>query len=102
MKPSRFLVLLICVMGLTATAQRKNLQAIKTEAAPRIDGSLTDSVWKDVPEAVQFITHSPVFGKPSHLKTTVKILYDDAAVYIGAYLYEDPELIRRQFTMRDN
>ncbi|MEP7279809.1 MAG: DUF5916 domain-containing protein [Bacteroidota bacterium] len=94
--------LLFCVLGFTAYAQHKSLQAIKTPAPPRIDGSLTDSVWKDVPEAVGFITNTPVFGKSSKVKTTVKVLYDDAAIYIGAYLYETPTAIRKQFTTRDN
>ncbi|HTL07225.1 MAG TPA: DUF5916 domain-containing protein [Chitinophagaceae bacterium] len=94
--------LLIFGINLTAAAQHKSLLAIKTASAPRIDGSLTDSAWKNVPEAVDFITNSPVFGKPSQVKTSVKVLYDDAAVYIGAYLYEDPALIKKQFTTRDN
>lgn len=94
--------LLTCGFCLTATAQHKSLQAIKTGLPPRIDGSLTDSVWKDVPEAVDFITNSPAFGKPSKVKTSVKVLYDDAAVYIGAYLYDDPSQIKKQFTTRDN
>src|SRR5450432_4131801 len=96
------LVLLIGIRGFTLSAQHKNLQAVKTPAPPHIDGSLTDSVWKNVPEAVDFITNTPVFGKRSKVKTTVKILYDDAAIYIGAYLYDDPALIRKQFTTRDD
>ena len=89
----------ICI---TALAQHKSLQAIKVLLPPRIDGSLTDSVWKDVPEAVNFITNSPVFGKPSKVKTAIKVIYDDAAIYIGAYLYDDPAMIRKQFTTRDD
>jgi len=84
------------------SAQHKNLQAIKIVLPPRIDGSLTDSVWKNVPEAVAFITNSPEFGKPSKVKTAVKVIYDDAAIYIGAYLYDDPAMIRKQFTTRDD
>ncbi len=94
--------LLTCGICLTAAAQHKSLQAIKTSLPPRIDGSLSDSAWKNVPEAVDFITNSPVFGKPSKVKTTVKVIYDDAAVYIGAYMYEDPTQIKKQFTTRDN
>jgi len=94
--------LVICIAGFTAAAQHKSLQAVKISGTPRIDGSLSDSVWKNVPEATGFVTNTPVYGKPSKLKTSVKVLYDDAAIYIGAYLYEDPALIRRQFTTRDN
>jgi hypothetical protein len=102
MRLSILTALLICLSCFVTHAQHKNLQAIKTPAPPRIDGSLTDSVWENVPEAVNFITNSPVFGKPSKLKTSVKVLYDDAAIYIGVYLYDDPSMIRKQFTARDN
>ncbi len=95
-------LLLICLMSFIATAQHKNLQAIKTPLPPRMDGSLTDSAWKNVPEAVDFITNSPVFGKPSKVKTAIKVIYDDDAIYIGAYLYDDPAMIKKQFTTRDN
>ena len=97
-----FLALLISGMLRPAFAQHKSLQAAKAFLPPRIDGSLTDSAWKNVPEAIGFITNSPVFGKPASVKTAVKIIYDDAAVYIGAYLYDDPSMIRKQFTTRDN
>ncbi len=102
MKLTIFLALFICAIGFTASAQHKSLQAIKARNAPRIDGSLSDSVWRDVPEAIDFITNAPVFGKPSKVKTAVKVLYDDAAIYIGAYMYENPAEIRKQFTTRDD
>jgi Domain of unknown function (DUF5916)/Carbohydrate family 9 binding domain-like len=96
------LLLLICGMSITVSAQHKSLQAVKAFLPPRVDGSLTDSAWNNVPEAADFITNSPVFGKRSGFTTRVKVLYDDAAIYIGAYLQEDPLTIRRQFTTRDN
>ncbi len=95
-------VLLICGTCFIAFSQHKSIQAVKASLSPRIDGSLTDSVWKNVPEAIGFITNSPVFGKPSKVKTSVKVIYDDAAIYVGAYLYDDPAMIRKQFTTRDN
>ncbi|MFT3936287.1 MAG: DUF5916 domain-containing protein [Chitinophagaceae bacterium] len=94
--------LLICGVFSIATAQHKSLQAIKISLPPRIDGSLADSVWRNAPEATSFITNSPVFGKPSKVKTSVKVIYDDNAIYIGAYMYDDPAMIRKQFTTRDN
>ena len=94
--------LLICGILPPAFAQHKSLQAMKIVLPPRIDGSLTDSAWNNVPEATGFITNTPAFGKPSKLTTSVKILYDDAAIYIGAYLHDDPAHIRQQFTTRDN
>jgi hypothetical protein len=49
-----------------------------------------------------FIQSFPNVGEPASQKTEVKILYDDNAIYIGAYLYDDPSQIRKQFTARDD
>ena len=40
-------------------------------------------------------------AQPASQKTEVKIVYDNSAIYIGAYLYDDPSLIRKQITARD-
>jgi hypothetical protein len=83
-------------------AQPKITQALKVSQAPRIDGSLDDSAWQHAPVAVDFISNTPEFGKPATVKTTVRVVYDNTSIYIGAYLYDDPAAIRRQFTTRDN
>lgn len=83
-------------------AQVKNTRAVKVTDAPRIDGSLDDAAWQDVPVATDFITNSPVYGHAATSRTEVKVVYDNTSIYIGAYLYEDPASMRRQFTPRDN
>lgn len=82
-------------------AQPKNIRAIKVSQAPRIDGILEEAIWGKVPIATDFITNTPVFGKPSSAKTEVQVVYDNTSIYIGAYIYDDPGQIRRQFTPRD-
>jgi hypothetical protein len=96
------LVLFLAICSFTASGQRKQLHAIKTSLPLRIDGVLDDEAWKDIAPATGFITNTPVFGKPAGAVTTVKVLYDNNAVYIGAYIQNDPKLIRKQFTGRDN
>ena len=95
-----YIPLVLC-LSLATTAQNKLTTAIKTRQAPRIDGSLDEAVWKDAPDARNFITSAPSFGLPSTDSTIVKVLYDNVAIYIGAHLYGDPEKIRKQFTPRD-
>ena len=92
------LLLLVCV---SLFSQVKTLQAIKTTVPPKIDGVLDDTAWKEVQAAVGFIQNFPHFGQPASQKTEVRIVYDNEAIYIGAYLYDDPALIRRQITARD-
>ena len=91
-------LLLLCFQSV---AQVKTIQAVKTLQAPRIDGELNDAVWKEAPVLSDFIQNSPSPGSKSSSNTEVRILYDNSAIYVGAYLFDDPALIRKQFTARD-
>lgn len=86
---------------LPSLSQPKLLPAVKTTQAPKIDGDLSDPVWQLAPVAGQFVQNFPNVGSPATQRTEVRVLYDDNAIYIGAYLYDDPALIRRQITARD-
>ena len=84
--------------------EKKSLNIKRTETAPKIDGILDDTVWQDAEEAKDFIQSRPEMGitETPETRTVVKISYDDDAIYVGAYLYDDPSKIMRQFTSRDN
>lgn len=91
-------LLLLCFQSV---AQVKTTQAVKTVQAPRIDGVLNDAVWQQAPVLTDFIQNSPSPGSPGTSKTEVRILYDNTAIYVGAFMQDDPALIRKQFTARD-
>lgn len=91
-------LLLVCV---SLYSQNKTIQAVKTTQAPKIDGNLDDAAWVNAPVLTDFIQNFPTYGLPVSKKTEVKILYDNSAIYIGAYLFDDPTLIRKQITARD-
>lgn len=93
-----YLFLTSCFVSL---GQHKTTTAIKINDAPRIDGVLDEDIWSVAPVAREFITNTPSFGRPATDSTWVKILYDNTAIYIGAILFGDPKLTRRQFTPRD-
>jgi hypothetical protein len=83
-------------------SQPKKLQAIKlSHGPPLIDGNLDEPAWKNIPVASEFIQNFPSFGLSASQKSEVKISYDNSAIYIGAYLYDNPALIRKQITARD-
>lgn len=92
----------LCCLHFIVQSQPKTLAGVKASGVPVIDGELNDEVWKSAPIATDFIQNFPVFGAPASVRTEVKVLYDDDAVYIGAYLYDDPAQIRKQLTARDN
>jgi len=84
-----------------AWGQHKSLPAVKASGPPVIDGNLDDAAWAAAPVATGFIQNFPRFGDPASKNSEVRILYDDEAVYIGAYLYDDPSTMRKQLTARD-
>ena len=97
---SLFLVplMVICFQGFSQT---RNLAAVKTATPPKIDGDLGDAAWVSAPVASDFIQNFPKAGEPATVRSEIKILYDNSAIYIGAILYDDPLLIRKQLTARD-
>jgi hypothetical protein len=102
MSSRRFICLCLLLLGCVSLfSQVKTLQAVKISQPPKIDGSLDDSAWKEAPVAAGFIQNFPQAGTAATQRTEVKIVYDDDAIYIGAHLYDDPLLIRKQITARD-
>lgn len=88
---------MICGLGFS----QRSIQATKTEQAPKIDGSLDDVAWKNASIATDFVQNFPTFGLKASIKTEVKVIYNDNAIFIGAYMHEDPSMIRKQITPRD-
>jgi len=80
----------------TYTAVRKVNEII-------LDGELNDIAWNDAEIATGFISLEPVPGLPAIQPTEVKIIYDDEAIYIGAFMHEvSKDSILRELTERDN
>lgn len=96
-----FLLLIPTLLLLSASAQTRTLSAVRTATPPRIDASIDEPAWQAAPIATDFVQNYPDFGKPSKYRTEVRLLYDDAALYVAAYLHDDPALVRRQLTARD-
>jgi len=97
----------IVALTLTATAQqldlnKKQTKAFRTEKAPKIDGELTEIDWQNAPNATDLVQLQPVAGgKPRH-RTEIKVMYDNAALYVGAMMYDTaPDSILQQVTQRD-
>ncbi|CAN5781873.1 hypothetical protein BH10BAC2_BH10BAC2_35480 [soil metagenome] len=98
----RYLIILLILFYSTASfAQPKTLPVVKINEPLKLDAVLDDSAWQNVSEANSFIVNFPDFGKPASQSTTVKVVYDDEAIYISAYMHDDPKLIRSQLTQRD-
>ncbi len=97
-------IAILCSSIIFATDEKKFLNLKRADKAPKIDAVLDDDVWKEAEVADGFVEFRPADGNPEreNQKTTVKVTYDDNAVYFAAYLHDDPENIMQQLTSRDN
>ncbi|MEG9326742.1 DUF5916 domain-containing protein [Salinimicrobium catena] len=104
-----FLLLLLLPQLLFSQLQKKyekkEYQIQRITDAPKIDGILDDSTWKNISVATDFVMVDPGDGDPSPSThpTEVKLAYDDEAIYVAAAMYDnEPHRIRREFAQRDN
>ncbi|WP_369994990.1 DUF5916 domain-containing protein [Winogradskyella sp.] len=108
---SVFLLLSICLSNIVLSQdevilpeEKKSLNIKRADQAPKIDGVLDDIAWQDAQIATNFISFRPEIGeaRPQQERTEVKMTYDNQAIYVAAYLYDDPTKIMKQLTSRDN
>lgn len=88
-----------------ALAEKKRLSTLKTKSSIKIDGALNEADWENVPVAKNFVMYNQDNGKPetNELRSEVKVLYDNDAIYIGAILYDnEPNKILKEISQRDN
>jgi hypothetical protein len=80
----------------------RDLATAKIDAQINIDGVLDEAEWLSAEVASDFITINPDPGQSSMLKSEVRILYDNNALYIGAFLYDpNPDSIQVTLSERD-
>ncbi|RCT54499.1 protein with DOMON-like ligand-binding domain protein [Winogradskyella sp. KYW1333] len=104
MKSSFLLFCSLFAVFNTHCQDKKELNITRAEKAPKIDGELNDKVWENAEIATDFIQFKPEIGNtlPRNKRTEVKVSYDDQAIYVAAYLYDNPEKIMSQIVNRDN
>ncbi|WP_420463504.1 DUF5916 domain-containing protein [Candidatus Palauibacter sp.] len=66
------------------------LEGLATRAAqaPAVDGVLDDAAWQAVPIMTDFIQREPFDGQPASERTEVRLVYDDAAIYVGVWAWD--------------
>lgn len=71
-----------------STESRPVATAFRVAVAPNIDGKLDEPVWQEAPLIGGFVQHEPFEGRPVSERTEVRVLFDDEAIYVGAWLYD--------------
>ncbi len=62
--------------------------AVQTDSPPVIDGRLDDGVWASLPALTDFIQREPSDGSPATERTEVRVVYDEAALYVGVWAFD--------------
>ncbi len=87
----------------SAAAALADVRAMRTANAPKLDGRLDDAIWAEAPAVEGFRQNQPNNGAPSAQRTVVRIVYDDAAVYVGARMHDTaPDSIVARLGRRDS
>lgn len=82
--------------------QKKVMNAVRADVAPKIDGVADDEVWQRGALATDFVMYNPYNGIASKYRTEVRVLYDDDALYIGAMMFDAaPDSIFTELGPRD-
>lgn len=82
--------------------ERKELNAIRVDKPPKIDGLLDDEVWDDLKPATDFYQYRPFNDRPATYKSEVYVTYDNNAIYVAAHLIDpSPDSILTELGVRD-
>ncbi|RMD85598.1 MAG: hypothetical protein D6813_16055 [Calditrichaeota bacterium] len=79
------------------------IKAYKISQKIQLDGLLSEEVWQQADVATDFRQHQPREGEPATERTEVRVLYDEANLYIGVVCFDsEPEKIVAQKLQRDS
>ena len=82
---------------------RQAMVAVRTDAPPTIDGRLDDAAWAGAMMSDRFVQRLPDWGRPGTERTTVRVLYDADAMYVGVRAeLTDPSILVAPLTRRDD
>lgn len=105
MKTLRLLFFVLLASQTQAQYQpvNKELFAHKVVQSITIDGKMDEDSWSVSQAATGFTNFQPVPGEMPSQRTEVKVLYDNTAIYIGAFLFDDNiDGLLREYSLRDD
>ncbi len=96
-------LIVLFIFIIPAKAEEKNIYiAIRTDKPPVIDGNVDEDIWDTSSVQDNFYQREPDDGEPATERTELRILYDDAALYISFICFDsEPDKIVRRLTRRD-
>ena len=89
------------LFALLAHANAPHLSAHRTAQPPAIDGRLDDPAWQEAPATETFTQKFPDEGHAPSERTSVRVLYDDEALYVGFECEQHAAPVVARLTRRD-
>jgi hypothetical protein len=74
--------------GDSGVEDARTARAVRVETPPVLDGRIDDEAWAAAPAISEFVQHEPLEGQPPNERTEVFIVFDGAAVYVGARMLD--------------
>lgn len=91
------------IISTTIAEEKKTILTTRTVPIPNIDGHIEEPVWETVEPAIGFYRFEPESGGYAPVKTEIRVLYDDIALYVACKMYDpDPSNIATQLGKRDD
>ena len=82
--------------------ERRALAAVRATNAPAIDGRIDDAAWGAAAVGRDFVQRAPDVMQPATQRTEVRILFDDAALYVAMRMFDSaPDSIAAPLARRD-
>src|SRR5258705_7079157 len=101
----------LCAVALPASLIAQNVhphtppevRAVQLREPIHLDGKLDEDVWRTAPVATGLRQSQPHSGDSATQRTEVRFAYDDAAIYVGARMYDDSGArgVRTRLVRRD-
>ncbi|HSD32662.1 MAG TPA: DUF5916 domain-containing protein [Gemmatimonadales bacterium] len=90
-------VVFLVELGLAGSLAAQNVhptsppevRAVPLQEAIRLDGQLDEAVWRTAQAATGFRQSRPNEGEPAKERTEVRFAFDEAAIYVGARMFDD-------------
>ena len=93
-----YIILLFSLPNLLA---QKEINATRVGEDMKIDGILNEAPWSKAQIVKDFTQITPDAGAASQHQTTVRVIYDNDALYVGAHCYNEVENVSRVLSQRD-
>src|SRR5437762_2355647 len=78
-----------------------HVRAVRVSKSPTLDGKLDDPAWQAAPPLDSFVQKFPNEGAPPTEQTTIRVIYDAAAIWIGVDCRQRTAPIVGRLTRRD-